>query len=180
MKVYGRSRMKPGEKQRIANTLPEGGLYLEIGSLTGASVSQIIDQRLDIKATCIDALTPGTGNGQLSLEDDYIHLFRNYNYRRKNMQLFIGTAQEFYELTGGHLKYDVILVDADHAYEAVCKDLRTARKLIRPDGIIVVHDYTTERGKALGIAKAADEFCSQYGWEISAQLEMSAFLRRIQ
>lgn len=37
---------------------------------------------------------------------------------------------------------DMVFVDAAHDYESACRDIATARKLLRPGGLLCGHDYS--------------------------------------
>jgi len=54
--------------------------------------------------------------------------------------------------------FDFIYIDADHAYEAVKKDLENWFPKLRPGGIIAGHDYTDDFFVEIGVIKAVDEF----------------------
>jgi len=49
--------------------------------------------------------------------------------------------------------FDVVFIDGDHRYEAVVRDLRIARRAVKPGGVIAVHDY----GNRAGVTQAVDE-----------------------
>ena len=48
---------------------------------------------------------------------------------------------------------DVVFIDGDHRYEAVLRDLRIARRIVKPGGAIAVHDY----GNRPGVTQAVDK-----------------------
>lgn len=50
--------------------------------------------------------------------------------------------------------FDVVFIDADHAYDAVRDDILAYRPLLRPGGLLCGHDY--ERGCS-GVIRAVDE-----------------------
>lgn len=49
---------------------------------------------------------------------------------------------------------DVVFIDANHGYPSVIRDIRLARKLVRPGGVICGHDYKPEFP---GVIKAVNE-----------------------
>lgn len=59
---------------------------------------------------------------------------------------------------------DAIYIDALHTYKAVKKELEDSRKVVKPDGIIMSHDYAK---RFSGVIKAVTEFCETYNLEIS-------------
>lgn len=49
-------------------------------------------------------------------------------------------AEELFECSNGE-PYDAVFVDGDHGREGVLNDRQLARKVVRPGGIIIFHDY---------------------------------------
>ena len=65
--------------------------------------------------------------------------------------------------------FDWIYIDADHAYEGVCKDIQQGYTKVKPDGMIVFNDYTNWSVCEIipyGVTKAANEFCIANDWEV--------------
>lgn len=56
---------------------------------------------------------------------------------------------------------DGVLIDGDHSYDGAMADLTSMESLLRPDGIVWFHDYSTGHRHA---AKALDDFVSRTGW----------------
>src|SRR5262249_30840444 len=55
---------------------------------------------------------------------------------------------------------DLVLIDADHRYEAVRRDTATALELLRPGGVIVWDDYRWEpcHSECAGVTRWLNEF----------------------
>lgn len=68
-------------------------------------------------------------------------------------------------------KLDFIFLDSNHAYEFVISDLITWSFHMKPDGVIMCHDFTDISAGAIamkfGVVKAVDIFCTAFGWEIT-------------
>lgn len=66
---------------------------------------------------------------------------------------------------------DFIFLDSNHAYEFVKADLEAWEKYIKPDGVIMCHDFTETSAGAIqmgfGVVRAVNEFCANHGWEIT-------------
>lgn len=65
--------------------------------------------------------------------------------------------------------FDWIYIDADHAYEGVCKDIQQGYTKVKPDGMMVFNDYTNWSVCEIipyGVAKAVNEFCIANNWEV--------------
>jgi Methyltransferase domain len=68
-----------------------------------------------------------------------------------------------------HESFDWIYIDADHAYEGVCKDIQQGYTKVKPDGMMVFNDYTNWSVCEIvpyGVTKAVNEFCIANNWEI--------------
>jgi hypothetical protein len=63
---------------------------------------------------------------------------------------------------------DVIYIDADHRYEYVKRDLEAAKRKVKPDGWIIVNDYTMIESLharvPYGVVNATNEFMIKYNW----------------
>ncbi len=65
--------------------------------------------------------------------------------------------------------FDWIYIDADHAYQGVCKDIQQGYTKIKAAGMMVFNDYTNWsvcEVMPYGVAKAVNEFCIANNWEI--------------
>lgn len=66
---------------------------------------------------------------------------------------------------------DWVYIDANHAYKNVREDLDLWCGSLRPGGIIMGHDYTDTHPLAVkygfGVVRAVDEFCENFGWEMT-------------
>jgi hypothetical protein len=66
---------------------------------------------------------------------------------------------------------DFVYLDADHNYEGVRYDLLAWEKRLKPDGVIMGHDFTENAFATrhnFGVIRAVNEFCETRGWEIVA------------
>lgn len=66
---------------------------------------------------------------------------------------------------------DAVFLDADHTYEGVRDDLLAWEPRLKPDGVILGHDFTENSFATkynFGVIRAVREFCEQRGWEIEA------------
>ena len=52
-----------------------------------------------------------------------------------------------------------MFIDGSHAYEYVLADLKTAIKLLKPNGVVLLHDY----GIWSGVTQALEEFANNDG-----------------
>jgi hypothetical protein len=63
-------------------------------------------------------------------------------------------------LPGG--RFDWIYIDGDHSFEGVLRDIEQAKRLIKPDGLLIFDDYTLysplERVQ-YGVMRAVNDLC---------------------
>ena len=65
--------------------------------------------------------------------------------------------------------FDWIYIDADHAYQGVCKDIQQGYTKVKAAGMMVFNDYTNWsvcEVMPYGVAKAVNEFCIANNWEL--------------
>lgn len=66
-------------------------------------------------------------------------IFRNTPHAQRIHQIF-GNSQT-HDFSSFYNKVDLVFVDASHRYDFVLRDSMNAFKMIKPDGIIIWHDY---------------------------------------
>ena len=66
---------------------------------------------------------------------------RNYNYVIENSLDFLPKLINRKERGFIHVNFDLVLLDGDHNYETVSKELRYIRELINEDSMIIIDDY---------------------------------------
>lgn len=89
--------------------------------------------------------------------------------------LFHGTAEaskiqqvygrsEAFDYTPYHGSFDLVYIDADHSYEAVVRDSRTAFRLVASGGLVVWDDYRwlPEHAECRGVTQALHELAGEY------------------
>lgn len=59
--------------------------------------------------------------------------------------------------------FNMIFLDANHSYESTMSDLIFSLDLIRPNGIIALHDWGNSN---FGVTEAVMDFCDEYGWTV--------------
>ena len=86
---------------------------------------------------------------------------------------FVGASSDVArELQDG--EFDFLLVDGDHSYMGVLNDLLSYREKVRPQGIIVLHDYGNPEWP--GVEDAAHEFLGQFPHQYSILFKKYRFL----
>lgn len=65
--------------------------------------------------------------------------------------------------------FDVIYIDTDHSYSVTKAELLAYEPTIKPDGLILGHDYSMgnwHKSYRYGVIEAVHEFCVARGWEL--------------
>jgi hypothetical protein len=63
---------------------------------------------------------------------------------------------------------DVVYIDTDHTYKTTVLELEAAAKVVKPDGLICGHDYTSIAYAGLrryGVVEAVNAFCVEHRYE---------------
>jgi predicted O-methyltransferase YrrM len=165
--VASQSRMLRSEIQAILDVIPQQGVVLEIGTFHGLTVSKWAIQRPGVVFVSVDPLRWRSAG------------LKWYDNRRPNMRLMTGTVDDLVLLAVGAI-FDVAVVDGDHAFDACHHDLEVCRTLIKPDGVLVAHDYAVAAGKRpqKEVKPAVDAFCEKHGYRIDLVVGTTAFLRQ--
>lgn len=148
---------------------------LEIGTYEGVTTSMLTDllKRQGRQVPRIVAVDPFIDHG----EDDPRSRsgdvrFANWRKnRRPNMSIWVGTVDTFYAFN--QLKFDLIFVDGDHRYEAALKDMRYAKMMLQPAGILAVHDFVDWPE----VHRAAQTFLSESGMRVESIVDTMALMR---
>jgi predicted O-methyltransferase YrrM len=67
-------------------------------------------------------------------------VFRDIDGHKQKITQLWGDSR-YFDFSTFYKKMDMVFVDASHSYEATVSDLKNAKKMIKPDGIIAVHDF---------------------------------------
>ena len=131
--------------------------YLEIGSWTGDSAIAVADVCKYV--TCVDHFRGSNGDltGHIStIADDAVEKIFDFNTRNFNSIFCVkGDSTTAARLCGVNGPYDIILIDADHSYEATKADIEAWWPYLAHNGWMIGHDYLTEEFP--GVEKAVLE-----------------------
>jgi FkbM family methyltransferase len=130
------------------------GDYLEIGSMCGIIAISFATRYPQRSFYCIDAFCPGYatigGNKQAFLENLRNHNLRNVTLLEEDSRTAVPKI--------GH-RFEIALIDANHAYEYVLADALNTWPLLAPGGFMAFHDY----GCVEETTSAVEDFLSQTG-----------------
>lgn len=156
----------------IAECLPDGAEFVEIGSWQGQSAVTLCQRLQDIgktaKVHCVDTFE-GEQNQPAHVaivKDMGGSVFGKFCENieaaevRNMIQITTGDSAESAELfADGSL--DGVFIDAAHDYESVVRDLAAWYPKVKPGGIIAGHDYPCD-----GVKRAVEEHAAAHGWQI--------------
>jgi FkbM family methyltransferase len=170
-------RMLP-DRTDVLRYLPKNITFVEVGVALGDFTARVLETCTVSHFIAIDVFTihnyPGTWDGRVGRElGDLDH--RTFYERRfaetieaGRMTVLEGDSAAMLETLPDH-SVDVCYIDADHAYEAVARDLSIVRRKMIPGGLIILNDYTMFDQFRLipyGVVRAAHEFMIEGQWEM--------------
>jgi predicted O-methyltransferase YrrM len=158
--------------EEISKNVPENGAIVEIGSLFGRSAfAWAASCKPSVKIFCIDpwdeteieaysgfSMSQGTHHGKIR---NSIEVFK------KNLGPYlprVTTIQERSPLqnwTNGNV--DVVYIDGNHTFEAVCSDITYWYKLLNKDGILCGDDFYDDHAE---VVQAVVTMAQEFGCEI--------------
>jgi predicted O-methyltransferase YrrM len=138
---------------------------LELGTSNGNTTLNIAaNADGDARVTTVDLPPDFDGNLALDIPTEHQNMTRRdmvgSQYRGTELEGRISSVYadsatlDFSTLPG---PFDLIFIDACHAYEYVVRDTQNALKHVRPGGLIVWHDY----GTIEDVSRAVDEFAGR-------------------
>ena len=144
---------------------PTGGAWVEVGAWQGRSISYAVVESMkkdkQINFHVVDIWYLSTKHQRPGLETDqdlYESFVRHTDPIRDHFTvhrcLSSLAADRFSDNT-----LDFVMIDADHSYESVIKDIRAWWPKIKPGGLLVGDDL---RGSFPGVRQAITEFASEH------------------
>jgi len=76
----------------------------------------------------------------------------------KNIEFYSMTTDEFYEQNKNKLIIDFLFIDADHSDKQTLKDFLNYSKIVKDNGIIVLHDTYPENESHLSMTKCGTAY----------------------
>lgn len=120
----------------------------EIGTFDGRTAVNMTANAKNVVVYTLDIPTNYVGNSKFKIEEDdktYIiknesgTCFKNTRYQDRIIQLYGDSGNfDFSQWLG---TIDIVFVDGSHAFEYVVNDAQIAISLVRPDGMVLFHDY---------------------------------------
>ena len=128
------------------------GAYLEIGSMCGIIAMSFAERYPHRRFLCVDKFSTGSataaGEKETFTKNLEEHGFTNVSLVEGDSLAVVPTLSE---------RFDLILIDANHAYDYVLGDALNSWRLLSPGGFIAFHDY----GYVDDTTRAVEEFLRQ-------------------
>jgi SAM-dependent methyltransferase len=145
-------------RDELLKQLPPGGVVAEVGTYQGHFARKILDVCQPDRLHAIDI-------------DLGAFAYRDFGSELSSERLVLHQGDSSTILSGFSDGYfDWMYIDADHSYEGVYKDIQQAKRVVRPDGLLVFNDYTVYSwvgGGVYGIPRAVHDLCLDEGWEFT-------------
>lgn len=158
----------------IAELMPDGGSFVEVGSWQGQSAVTLCQRLQDIGKTatvyCVDTFQ-GEQNQPAHVEIVKSLGGSTFDKFSENI-VAAGVANMIFPVKGDSAEsasnfadgsLDGVFIDAAHDYDSVVKDVAAWFPKVKPGGIFAGHDYPSD-----GVKRAVDEHATANGYTVSA------------
>lgn len=154
----------------IEYVIPENARYLEIGVGDGHYSQNIVDKIKLKSITFFDRFTQPDNRG---LYDQFTHTsYIKEKFKEYNPQMIVGTSPRGLRSLLKEDPFDYIYLDASHDFDGVLGELHYAKKMLAPNGVIGINDYTyysVADGDMYGVIDAVNIFLDEnQDWEVIA------------
>ena len=166
--------MHAGEIDWLAEQASCHKRIVEIGSWTGRSTRVLVDNTPGtVRAVDTWLGSPGdlddvvAKNGRWWAFDQFRHnLDDAFEWNGGNLSV---TCADSLKAAADFLLYqppfDMIFIDACHAYPAVCEDIKAWSKLLAPEGLLCGHDFTPRwSGVMQAVKELVPDYCTMENW----------------
>lgn len=151
---YAAGWLTETEGRKLAE-LAAGKVVLEIGAYAGRSTICLAQKAITVGS--VDTFD-GRGTAQ---QGNTLPLFKR-NIRRagieRKVNIYQGESREM--LANLPPIYDLILIDGGHDQETVAGDVKASLEILKPGGVLVLHDYNTDHP---GVTEAVDRLLADGG-----------------
>jgi SAM-dependent methyltransferase len=138
----------------IVSQIPEGGKFLEIGVYKGSilALTQTVSKHLNLNITSY-GLTPLSNAGDKYSNYDYLDYgyYISFLYHKLEIDINdtiiiegLSTDENAKEAAKIESPYDVVYIDGGHDYETVINDIELCNQILKPGGILVMDDASSE------------------------------------
>lgn len=162
----------------LIKQLPVGAVVAEVGCHRAYFAIEILNECPNVaKLICVDRWKKATSYSDPLSDDDHEANFREAKHHCRGhlpsgrVRFVRGDSLHVAEHDRTIPPLTAVFVDADHSYAACLADLIAWSKRLKPDGVLLGHDYTeNEQAKkwGFGVIPAVTDFCRDHGWELTA------------
>jgi predicted O-methyltransferase YrrM len=132
------------EEAICLNTLAHGERVLELGSYCGRStVAMALTAEMVVS---VDHHMGDNGTGPGYTLPEFIRNLERCGVRDKVIPIVTTTEKASHLLLP--FSFGLVFIDASHEYPSVCQDIAIAKIMVKPYGIIAIHDYGSDVKKA--------------------------------
>lgn len=154
--------------EHLANEVSDHGLLIEVGSFRGKSLCSIAEtiKRKQLQVISIDPfgkvpnpnyVEPEVENRNEGMLSDFYNNIDEFGIVSRVNTIVKLSTDGAREIENSSLRPDMVFIDGDHSYEAVCADIDAWWPLIKEGGIIAFHDYCHNGFQWPGVHKAIHE-----------------------
>ena len=158
----------------LMKMLPSGGLAAEIGVRQGAFSNEILSHCPLRRLYLIDAWKAYEDFKDPCTQEQHDAFFmetKRMASHHGNRAIIIRGFSERVALNNFEIpKLDGVYIDGNHSKEAAKRDLIVWSKRLKPDGVLMGHDYTDQplaKEYEIQVIEAVTEFCEEYGWVLT-------------
>jgi len=121
---------------RLAESLPIGAVFINVGAGVGTSALTIAEARPDVKIYTVDISEGGPEGGLENERNAFSHagLSESLPTQVLGDSQAVGRDWQFESA-------DLLMIDADHAYASCRGDLEVWTPHLKAGGVLLIHDY---------------------------------------
>lgn len=140
----------------LGDELGRGLMIAEVGCWTGRITAELVENGHDV--VCVDTFegSPTDLTGEMAKNRD---IYQEWNDRLSECeggQAWAIVADSVEAAAGEEDEsYDMVIIDADHSYEAVFEDIKAWKSKVSKGGVMIGHDYCTQQFP--GVDKAVED-----------------------
>ncbi|MEZ5734170.1 MAG: class I SAM-dependent methyltransferase [Paracoccaceae bacterium] len=154
------------DRLALLDSLPAGGVAAEIGVADGAFSAEILARANPRRLHLIDIWS----SGRYAAGEARVRETLAAEIASGRVSLDKGRSVDLIN----HLPpayFDWVYIDTDHSYATTAAELRLCDEKVKPDGLILGHDYcigNIVKPLVYGVIQAVNEFCVSHNWRYHA------------
>ncbi len=161
---------------RLAFSLPDNPVCLEIGSYLGASTCFLGMAVAEKNGTlyCVD-----TWNNETmpeGIRDTFLEFEKNVFPFKKFIRVIRKPSECLEQEDFNHHSFNLVFIDGDHSYEKVKHDFEFSSQFLAPKGIVVFHDFRC----FIGVSRTLGEALASGYWRIMGTVQNLCWIARIE